>query len=424
MTPTDHPDRMRVLAELHARPFTPTPTPQRLLHFAFQVTPEQAERDRERMERMVGATSQGKDGRSDQRYLRFDEGRLRWERHGEFISYTLVTPLDAIARWPVHLVPPGQMVVAIDLRLTTEEPQPPAMVHAEIVDGGALILSDFRADESGFVPITIINRSMTEEIAGATVQRVLEIETYRCFALLGLPVAETAALAMAAIEHELLRLMEKMDAAWSVEDNRALLDRLTSMALELERSSATTHFRFGATKAYAELVRLRLQTLAERAEHGRPGLSAFFSRRFEPAIRTCATASEREANLARKLTRAAQLLRTRVEIALESQNRDLLETMANRVRLQLRLQQTVEGLSVAAIAYYVASLFHLLMDGLHSADHRVDPEFLTALAIIPIVIMVGLAVRRVRRHGDIDRAPGVTADAAGPPPSSLPHRPD
>lgn len=403
MRPDDHPDRARVLAELHARPFAPAQTPHRVLHFAFQVAPLEAEEDRARVGRLADGGSHPSAWQEDKRHLSLDGGRIRWERHGEFISYTLQVPLDADAAWPAELTPPGRLVVAVDLQLIAEGLRSPAMVQASIVDGRAVISTDFAPSADGFVEITIINRDMADDVAGATVQRVLEIETYRCLALLGLSVAEKAARAMSAIEYELPGLMEKMASASSLEANRMLLDHLTAMTLELERSSASTHFRFGATRAYAELVRLRLEALKERTDHGGPGLASFFSRRFDPAIRTCATTSDREANLARKLTRAAQLLRTRVEIALESQNRDLLESMGNRLQLQLRLQQTVEGLSVAAIAYYVASLFHLLVSGLRSVAPAIDPELTTAFSVPLIVLAVALAVRRIRRnHREMD----------------------
>jgi uncharacterized membrane-anchored protein len=405
MNPTPHPDRARVLAELHARPFTPIPTPHRVLHFAFQVSAGEAERDGARIECLADSGSRPSGWLADTRHLAIDGGSLLWERHGEFVSYTLrASPYEPPA-WPSNLTPPGPLLVAVDLRLVPNGVRPKAMVVAPIVDGRALVATDFSPNQDGFVEIAVVNQGMTDDVAGATVQRVLEIETYRCLALLGLPVAEQAAKAMRAIEHELPELMEKIDAASSLEDNRALLDRLTSMTLRLERSSASTHFRFGATRAYAELVGLRLEALAERTERGGPGLASFFSRRFDPAVRTCATASDREANLARKLTRAAQLLRTRVEIALESQNRDLLETMGNRVQLQLRLQQTVEGLSVVAIAYYVTSIFHLLVLGLRTLDRRIEPELLTAFAVPPIVIVIAFAVRRIRRHyQEVDHA--------------------
>ena len=398
MNLVQHPDRPRVLAELHARPFAPASTPHRVLHFAFQVSASEAEQDRARIEGLADDGAKPNGWLEDKRHISLDGGNLRWERHGEFISYTLRASTDSPAAWPSDLIAPGLLLVAVDLRLMSEASQPSAMVEATIVDGKALVSTDFSPNADGFVEIAIVHSGMTDEIAGATVQRVLEIETYRCLALLGLPVAERAAKALGAIENELPSLMERMGTASTLEDNRGLLDRLTLLSLELERSSASSHFRFGATKAYAELVRLRLEALTERTEYGEPGLASFFSRRFDPAIRTCATVSDREAILAGKLTRAAQLLRTRVEIALESQNRDLLEAMGERVRLQLRMQQTVEGLSVAAIAYYVASLFRLLVSGFPPVGHLFDPDLLTALAVIPIVVTVAVTVRRIRRH--------------------------
>ena len=82
----------------------------------------------------------------------------------------------------------------------------------------------------------------------------------------------------------------------------------------------------------------------------------------------------------------------------------MLAAMNRRARLQLRLQETVEGLSVAAITYYATGLFGYLMKGLHGAGIVKDPELLTGLAVVPIVLIVALGIRRLRqtimrRHG-------------------------
>jgi len=407
----DHPDRPRVLAELHARPFSSIATPARFLHFAFLVDSIEAEHDCAQVERMVADESKESGWLAQKRYLSLEGGRFRWERHGEFVSYTLAAQPDAVPMWPTDLVPPGVLLVAVDLRTTSYDQPHTTIVNAPILGGNAQVSSDFAPNAEGFVEITIVNRHMSEDLAGATVQRVLELETYRCLALLGLPVAEKAAQTMGRIEKSLPAVMERMATASTLGDNRDLLDRLTSMTVELERSSASTHFRFGATRAYAELVRLRLEALSGGVNTASCELLSFFSRRFEPAIRTCLTAATREANLSRKLTRAAQLLRTRVEIALESQNRDLLEQMGERLQLQVRLQQTVEGLSIAAISYYVAGLFHLLVSGFGSASGAVDSELLTAVAILPIVATVAIVMSRLRRHHQ--RCDQMTAPARG-----------
>ena len=147
---------------------------------------------------------------------------------------------------------------------------------------------------------------------------------------------------------------------------------------ELEAGAAASLFRFGASRAYNEIVQLRLQTIGERKVEGLPTWSSFLARRMAPAMRTCATTEERQDNLSEKLARAANLLRTRVDVELEQQNRDLLKSMNERTRLQLRLQTTVEGLSVAAVSYYVVGLFGYLVKGAHDEGVPVDISLATA----------------------------------------------
>ena len=164
------------------------------------------------------------------------------------------------------------------------------------------------------------------------------------------------------------------DSESSLANNNRLLDELTALAAELEAGAAGSLFRFGASRAYDEIVQTRLRIIGERKVGGLPTWSSFLARRMAPAIRTCIATEERQANLSRKLARAAQLLRTRVDVEVEQQNRDLLRSMNARTRLQLRLQATVEGLSVAAISYYVVGLFGYLVKGAHDAGWPVDPS--------------------------------------------------
>jgi uncharacterized membrane-anchored protein len=241
--------------------------------------------------------------------------------------------------------------------------------------------------------------------AGALVQRVLEIETYRTLALLGLPEAQRLAPRVQQIEKRLAEVTDAMRRSEGLVANSQLLDELTAAAAELEADTAGSAFRFGASRAYYELVRLRLAALGEQGVSGFPTWSQFLDRRMAPAMRTCASVEQRQGTLADKLARAAQLLRTRVEVDLERQNQDLLKSMNERTRLQLRLQWTVEGLSVAAISYYVVGLLHYLFKGIHDAglDARVgaqiDPELGAAIAVPFVVLLVAMVVRSVRgRH--------------------------
>lgn len=181
-------------------------------------------------------------------------------------------------------------------------------------------------------------------------------------------------------------------------DNHRLLDELTSLAVELEAGAAASQFRFGASRAYNEIVQMRLQTIGERKVDGWPTWSSFLARRMSPAMRTCATTEIRQSDLSEKLARAANLLRTRVDVEMERQNRDLLKSMNDRTRLQLRLQTTVEGLSVAAVSYYVVGLFGYLVKGLHDKGLPVDVSLATAVFVPVAVAAIWFVVRRIRRR--------------------------
>src|SRR5262249_31970869 len=244
-----------------------------------------------------------------------------------------------------------------------------------------------------------LDRGPGAEGAGALVQGVLELEPYRPLALLGLPEAQRLAPTIARIETRLAEITEDMRGTANLADNRRLLDELTGLAAELEAGATASLFRFGASRAYSEIVRLRLETTGERKFGGLPAWSSFLARRMAPAMRTCAVTEQRQADLSSKLARTAELLRTRVDVALQQQNQDLLRSMNERTRLQLRLQATVEGLSVAAITYYVVGLIGYMAKGLSEAGmHVVEPGIGTAAAVLIVALLVWWVVRRVRRR--------------------------
>jgi uncharacterized membrane-anchored protein len=419
-----HPLRAHVLAEVHARPFSPIEAPRRLLHHAYLTRAEMATAHRECLNVLCACyNQQGPTDDAKHTRIEMPEGSLVWESHSEFTTCTweFIEP-DGYGVTPFHpspdffmdklrqLPPPGPLLVAVDLHLVPE-----AATHigtdvfgrtqvavAETEQGAALVATDFKPRCNGYVPVLVIDRGLKPDQAGALVQRVLEVETYRTFALLGLPEAQALAPTIRRIEVELPDLLQQMRESDDFEANHRLLNRITALAAELEAGAAASLYRFGATRAYEELVRLRLNAIGERSVSGMQSWSAFLSRRLNPAMRTCASAEERQANLSRKLARAAQLLRARVDVALEQQNRSLLETMNERARVQLRLQQTVEGLSVAAITYYIANLAHLLFEGAHAAGLHVDPSVATAFTVPFALIGVAWLVKRIRRGHSVD----------------------
>jgi len=415
---TPHALRAAVLGEVHARPFTAIETPRRILHFAFDTVGEGAKLDRAALADFCARRGLEplKEGAKHHR-VTLGGATLRWEQHSEFTTYTWELPSESsvpfhpaassLAAPMTSLPQPGPLLVALDLHLLADNKKKKIAIEklfdraslavAENSDGNALFATDFQADPSGFVRVLVLDRGLGPERAGAMVQRIIELETYRTLALLGLPEAQRLMPSINRIETRLAEVTDEMRHAGALIDNQRLLEELTELASELEAGAAASLFRFGASRAYHEIVQLRLATIGERKVEGLPTWSSFLARRMSPAMRTCATTEARQADLSEKLARAANLLRTRVDVELERQNRDLLKSMNDRTRLQLRLQTTVEGLSVAAVSYYVVGLFGYLMKGLHDEGVPVDISLATALFVPVAVLAIWFVVRRIRR---------------------------
>jgi uncharacterized membrane-anchored protein len=182
-----------------------------------------------------------------------------------------------------------------------------------------------------------------------------------------------------------------------------LLDQMTRLAAELEADSAASLFRFGATRAYGDILAERMYALGTATLPGHKNFETFLERRIAPALRTCRSVEERQANLSLKLSRAADLLRTRVEVEMAVQNSNLLDSMNQRARQQLRLQQTVEGLSVAAISYYVVGLFYYMVQAAKPhLPEMFSPQVLTGLFVPVSILLVWWTVRRIRSRTDGD----------------------
>ena len=413
---TPHPLRAAVLGEVHARPFHPVATPLRILHFGFSTNATQA---LEAHKALVDyCRSRGAEAPHDGvKHFRVSLGGavLRWESHAEFATYTwefaaqgrapFDPPSASLATAMAGLPQPGPHLVSVDLHLmgssdavSLEGLFDSASLTASSVDnGGAIVAMDFRPDPSGFVRILLRDHGLTPSRAGALVQRLLEIETYRLLALLGLPEAQLLLPRVQSIEARVSEVASQMTRSSGLEGDHKLLDELTSLLADLEAQSASWMFRIGATRAYERLVQQRLVAIGEEAHDNWPTIGAFLSRRLMPAMRTVEMLETRQSELARKLVRAANLLRTRVDVEIEQQNRDLLRSMNERTRMQLRLQQTVEGLSVAAITYYTVGLAAYVIKGLKDAQAiSIDPSLATA-AFVPIALLgVAFVLRRIR----------------------------
>jgi uncharacterized membrane-anchored protein len=417
--PPDHPDRLALADEAHARPPEPLEAPSRASYVALLVDPD--DRGRE-LQHLVGLCERfdvapPRTGVT-QFSARLGRVRVKWERHGEFSGWTFIatgTTADPFAEPAAGQLPdgwlpglPGRTIVAAHAVLLPAGDAPPdsaalarhfdgnIVVGGGIGEGAGSAFTDFRIHADGCARFVLLDRGFTPRQAGRMMQRLFEIEAYRLLALLALPIARRQSPRIVAIERALAELTDGIARGEGNEE--ALLHELTRLAAEVESGLAASQFRFGATRAYDELVRTRIAELRETRIPGLQTIGEFMARRFSPAVATCNTVSQRLHDLSERVAQASSLLATRVGIARERQNQALLASMDRRAQLQLRLQQTVEGLSVAAIAYYVAGLVGYLAKGAKAAGAPVDAELTVALAIPLIAGLAFFVVWRARRH--------------------------
>ena len=425
----EHPLRQRLNNEFHARPPIPLVGAMLVSHLVFKHSATTVQAERDNLTVLTQAQNCSSIESSDS-HMTLETGafRMRWELHTEFSSYTFFRPLvsgealhqDATAFDAVH--PdwlgsiPGQLIVAAHLELrSTEEisresvlpnltPSGRTMVAAKVADDGAWIFTDFKID-NGFSRFLVLNANLTQRQAGRTVQRLLEIETYRMMSLLGLPVAKEVSRWLYKGEKQLAELMDQIGQARSPAGERQALSVLSGLAAEVEHSVARTTFRFGASHAYHGLVMQRIEELRESRISGLPTFYEFMQRRLLPAMNTCEAISRRQEELSARVARNSQLLRTRVDIELERQNQELLGQMNQRASLQLRQQETVEGLSVVVLTYYGSQLVQYLANGTKDL-HHLSTDVITAISIPVIAGLVFWGTRRMRKK--------LAAEAAGP----------
>jgi uncharacterized membrane-anchored protein len=416
-----HPARNAVLNEAHSRPFFPISAPSRMIGLAFARGSEKQDVLRERLDAFARShgRSPAPDGAKHHRH-ELPQGLFRWEEHTEFTTFVfhLVgehAHFEMAAADLMRMLPlpeqPGPHMASVDVAFVPEERREESLArlrhgiisHSRFEGGGAEVASDFAPDEGGFVRFAVINRHLPDRRLGSLARDILEIEFYRTMALLGLPEAHRIGPVIREVEQGLATLTAELVHRQSVADGDAHLARLTMMTARVESEIARTTFRFGATRAYGAILNERLELLTTPATADAPAITSFLERRNAPALRTCERMESNLADLAARLTRASSLLRTRIDVELAKQNNELLGAMNDRTRLQLRLQQTVEGLSIAAISYYVVGLVGYILKGAKEARLLpISAESATALSVPFVVLAMALVIRRIRKltHGE------------------------
>jgi uncharacterized membrane-anchored protein len=419
----DHPQRYALVNELHARPFPSIEVPCTAVYLAVKEPVDAANRDRARDRAHLLALLDRHGAPHPQPGANHWSGALgrhtlKWESHTEFVTYLAfesglggaaydpsqarVFPEDWLAMAPgkrlcsalvrVEHLPDDEAEVAARLE---EWFVPESLTASWVVDGSAIVAADFRIDPAGHMRFAVfVRRGTGARRVGRIVQRLLEIETYRAMSMLGLGRARDLAQKLNALDPQLTELVGRMgeDGVKAEETLNALLP----ISGELEALAVRFSFRAGATEAYEAIVHDRIAVMRETRFGGRQTFGEFMMRRYDPAMRTVKSASARLSGMVDRAARAAELLRTRVDVERSAENQMLLESMDRRADLQLRLQRTVEGLSVVAISYYAVNLVSYMVYPLAEAL-SVSKGVLTAALTVPVVLGVWLMVRQIRK---------------------------
>lgn len=424
--PIDDDWRITLHNEVHARPAAEVHLPALVVHVAVLNDGISRDVECQHLRRLPGQDSLAPDDLQNN-FLRLTlpGHTLKWERHSEFTRYSFVQRLPEVTTidgldGPMTLdgidplwlrAIPGRTVAAVRLVMLAAPIDDPrdlidrarawfgdsTLLACAMGPGYSVAITDFALRPDGHERFLVVAPpDTTDTRAGRIAGRLLELETYRLMALRGLPVAKALGPRLNEAERTLADLMQRLeDRGERSESDQSLLDQLVSLAAGVERATAEHGYRFSATLAYDAIVRSRIDELRERPVVGFQTLGEFMQRRLSPSVATVAATAKRLASLSERIERAGALLRTRVDIATEHQNQQLLEKLTRGQALQLRLQSTVEGLSIAAISYYVVSLLLYAGKAAKAVGLPLHPE-LAAGAMIPLVVIcVAWMTRRI-----------------------------
>ncbi len=416
--PENHNERFNLHNEVHARAPITLKLPVTSSFIALSLTSEERKLERIHLKKLCDRynISGPKEGSAHFRAT-LDSFKMSWEQHAEFSTYSFYDlnntdePFSkvALAQVPIdwlNQLPGKTMVAAHASIINADMPSVSniksiakffsgnSVVGSEVSGGAARAFTDFKIHADGFSRFLILDSQLKPGQAGRLLQRLFEIEVYRVMALLAFPIAKQLAPELNNVNQQLLTITSAM--AHSKGNDNDLLDELTTLAAQTENNISTHQYRFDAASAYYKLVEQRIEDLRETRIQGLQTIGEFMNKRLAPAINTCTSTSNRFNSLSKRINNAGQLLRTRVDMIIERQNQALLTSMDLRAKMQLRLQETVEGLSIVAITSYIVSLIGTVTEAANTSEQiDLNPTLITGLSIPVVLFIVALAVRRI-----------------------------
>ncbi|MDO6564387.1 DUF3422 domain-containing protein [Amphritea sp. 1_MG-2023] len=351
-------------------------------------------------------------------YQNFGEFEVRWERHTEFSSYAFIVfgqDSQPFEHPPIALLPadwvqniPGKVIAAIHIEALDANKvvferesmrqyfEGQRLIASALRHGAATIWSALRIHTDNFNRILLVNNNLNECQSGRVLRALLELEAYRNMMLLAFPLAQEVSVEVSRMESQLALLIRQISGVRIPQEEQKQLSELSDMAAAIAELIAISRYRFDAGKAYYQMVQSRLEELEEEEMNELQTMAAFIDRRLSPAVRTVEAAKRRLDDLAGRVDRASDFLRTRINMAIETQNQALLQSMDRRAQLQFRLQQTVEGLSVIVITYYTLALLGYILNAADSFQWKRDIDKIKAFSLPVVLFAVWLFIHRIK----------------------------
>ena len=405
-----HPLRDVLDKELQQRTFPALTAPCRLCQFMLTVSPASRSSELSFIQQLARAQgSQFSEADNDINLPLFG-GSLRFEKHGEFSSYVFIQHGSAKQLFddPLDFLPtkswlddiPGQIFRVVQLSVITPAQlknygnidtlfNPDNCISSLLAAEKARIWTDFQKHAEGAGRMLLVDHGLSPAALGRLVQQLFDLGNYRKLSLLGWPLSRQALAKLTLLEQQLSDITQRIEHKQN--DDEHLLNEITTMAAQTEHLIADTSSRLQATAAYYQLTLDRIKSLNETPIEGLLSLQDFSERRLTPAFRTSESVVFRQNALSGRLGRSTELLRTRINLKLEQQNQQLLASMDKRAKLQLTMQQMVEGLSLVAISYYAVQLTEKAIKALGYWLPQLNVQLWQSVSV-PVVVVVVAAV--------------------------------
>jgi uncharacterized membrane-anchored protein len=431
-----HPQREVLTQELHARPFEVINSPSEVFLFAKLTSEKVTRQEFEHLVEFCQRYQLPMPANNARHYTATkNQYRFRWERHTEFTTCTLfisshseapfkTPPAAEVLDW--FSTTEGELLVATQISIQASSFEcreeilsslfeAESIVSAELSQKEAQVWTDLRIHASGFNRILLVNYDMSATKLGRIVQYLLDIATYRNMALLALPIAQATGYKIAELDERLSALLAQMSGidkssltiSEAIKVDSALHDQLGELSLSIQQLVTHSGFRLSGSKAYYAILKNRIEELEEVKVIGRQTIGEFIRRRLDPAMLTCSSIDKRLDDIAKRTSRAVDLLRTRLDLTIEKQNHQLLESMNQRARLQMNLQETIEGVSIAAVTYYIVGLIGYSTKSVAEFGIDIQPDLITGITVIPVAIIVWYGIKqikkRIRRHAKANK---------------------